>query len=86
MARKVSATRRTRVKALNAAIECVLLDNADQLGGINADANLAELAYCYWQLTGWINLGSKPGDAQDRISAENLAFGYPDRGAAENGL
>lgn len=38
---------------LAAAVECVLLDHAGQLGGDGADANLSELAYVYGQLTGW---------------------------------
>ena len=38
---------------LHAAIECVLLDHEDELGGDNVDANLAELAYVYRQRTGW---------------------------------
>jgi hypothetical protein len=40
-------------ESLHAAIECVLLDHEDQLGGEDVDANLSELAYCYRQLTGW---------------------------------
>jgi len=36
-----------------ASIECVLLDHAAELSGDKADANLAELAYCYKQATGW---------------------------------
>jgi hypothetical protein len=44
---------------LKAAIECVLLDHAgelgyaDELSNENVDANLSELAYVYEQLTGW---------------------------------
>lgn len=38
---------------LKAAIECVLLDHADQLSGEDVDANLSELAYVYEQLTSW---------------------------------
>jgi hypothetical protein len=41
------------MEELKAAIECVLLDHADQLSGENVDANLSELAYVYEQLTGW---------------------------------
>lgn len=37
---------------LYTAIEVVLLDHEDELGGENVDANLAELAYCYQQRTG----------------------------------
>jgi hypothetical protein len=38
---------------LSAAIECVLRDHADELDGENVDANLAELAHCYHEQTGW---------------------------------
>ena len=40
-------------QALRTAIECVLLDHADELSGENVDPNLGELAYVYEQLTGW---------------------------------
>ena len=43
----------TGLGPLGAAIECVLLDHKDELGGENVDANLAELAYCYRWKTGW---------------------------------
>lgn len=38
---------------LTAAIECVLLDHKDEIGGDDVDANISELAYVYERLTGW---------------------------------
>lgn len=39
--------------SLRASIECVLLDHAGELDGELVDANLAELAHVYQELTGF---------------------------------
>jgi hypothetical protein len=48
---------------LHTAIECVLLDHADQIGGETADPNISELAHAYRQRTGWTAEQETAGDA-----------------------
>jgi hypothetical protein len=49
---------------LHTAIECVLLDHADQIGGETADPNISELAHVYRQCTGWTVEQETTGDAE----------------------
>lgn len=55
---------------LKVAVELVLLDHHGELEGEEVDANLAELATVYQQLTGW--------DALEEIAEGEKAFGLAD--------
>jgi transcriptional regulator with XRE-family HTH domain len=62
---------------LRSSIECVLLDHCEELYGEDVDANLAELAFVYKQLTGWGALEEIRNDVAAGQAWPSLATGGP---------